>query len=131
MPRPKYWPYVTKRSTGRPRLSKLSLRDNKLILDSKELTGVKNYELKSLETTPKFSELKITLLVKLIWNNFWNNSYRDFKSYFRSFKTFNENEPTFEAMLLVLFQFVSCLMLARNSCASGDKSIIIADKSEV
>ena len=66
MPRPKYWPYVTKRSTGRPRLSKLSLRDNKLILDSKELTGVKNYELKSLETTPKFSELKITLLVKLI-----------------------------------------------------------------
>ncbi len=41
MPRPKHWPYVTKRSTRRPRLSKLSLRDNKLILDSKELTGVK------------------------------------------------------------------------------------------
>ena len=66
MPRPKYWPYVTKRSAGRPRLSKLSLRDNKLILDSKELTGVKNYELKSLETTTKFSELKITLLVELV-----------------------------------------------------------------
>lgn len=41
MPRPKHWPYVTKRSTRRLRLSKLSLRDNKLILDSKELTGVK------------------------------------------------------------------------------------------
>ena len=66
MPRPKHWPYVTKRSTRRPRLSKLSLRDNKLILDSKELTGVKNYELKSLETMTKFSELKITLLVKLV-----------------------------------------------------------------
>lgn len=66
MPRPKHWPYVTKRSTGRPRLSSLSLRDNKLILDSKELKGVKSYELKSLETTPKFSELKITLLVKLV-----------------------------------------------------------------
>lgn len=66
MPRPKNWPYVTRRSTGRPRLSKLSLRDNKLILDSKELTGVKNYELKSLETTTKFSELKITLLVELV-----------------------------------------------------------------
>lgn len=66
MPRPKHWPYVTKRSTGRPRLSKLSLRDNKLILDSKELTGVKNYELKNIETTQKFCELKITLLVKLV-----------------------------------------------------------------
>lgn len=66
MSRPKHWPYVTKKSTGRPRLSRLSLRDNKLILDSKELTGVKNYELKSLETTTKFSELKITLLVKLV-----------------------------------------------------------------
>lgn len=66
MPRPKHWPYVTKRSIGRPRLSKLSLRDNKLILDSKELTGVKNYELKNLESTSRFSELKITLLVKLV-----------------------------------------------------------------
>ena len=66
MPRPKHWPYVTKRSTRRPRLSKLSLRDNKLILDSKELTGVKNYELKNLESTTRFSELKITLLVKLV-----------------------------------------------------------------
>lgn len=65
MPRPNHWPYVAKKSKGRPRLSKLSLRDNKLILDSKELTGVKNYELKSLEAT-KFSELKITLLVKLV-----------------------------------------------------------------
>jgi hypothetical protein len=66
MPRPKHWPYVTKRSTERPRLSRLSLRDNKLILDSKELKGVKSYELKSLETTPKFSELKVTLLVELV-----------------------------------------------------------------
>ena len=66
MPRPKHWPYVTKRSKERPRLSSLSLRDNKLILDSKELTGVKNYELRSLETTTRFSELKITLLVKLV-----------------------------------------------------------------
>lgn len=66
MPKPKHWPYVAKGSTARPHLSKLSLRDNKLILDSKELTGVKNYELKSLETTTKFSELKITLLVKLV-----------------------------------------------------------------
>lgn len=65
MPRPKHWPYVTRRSTGRPRLSRLSLRDNKLILDSKELTGVKSYELKGLETTTKFSELKITLLVEV------------------------------------------------------------------
>lgn len=66
MSRPKHWPYVTKRSTGRPRLSKLSLRDNKLILDSKEITGIKNYELKNLETTTRFSELKITLLVELV-----------------------------------------------------------------
>jgi hypothetical protein len=66
MPRPKHWPYVTKRGTRRPRLSKLSLRDNKLILDSKELTGVENYELKSLKTATKFSELKITLLVELV-----------------------------------------------------------------
>lgn len=66
MPRPKHWPYVTKRNTGRPQLSRLSLRDNKLILDSKELTGVKSYELKSLEATTRFSELKITLLVKLV-----------------------------------------------------------------
>lgn len=66
MPRPKHWPYVTKRNTGRPRLSSLSFRGNKLILDSKELTGVKSYELKNLETTAKFSELKITLLVKLV-----------------------------------------------------------------
>lgn len=66
MPRPKHWPYITKRSAARPRFSKLSLRDNKLILDSKELTGVKSYELKSLEATTKFSELKITLLVKLV-----------------------------------------------------------------
>ena len=65
MPRPKHWPYVTKRSKGRPRLSSLSLRDNKLILDSKELIGVKNYELKNLETTTRFSELKITLLVEV------------------------------------------------------------------
>ena len=65
MPRPKYWPYVTKRSTRRPRLSSLSLRDNKLFLDSKEITGVKSYELKSLETTTRFSELKITLLVEV------------------------------------------------------------------
>ncbi|WP_230690510.1 hypothetical protein, partial [Streptococcus pneumoniae] len=61
-----HWPYVTKRSTERPRLSRLSLRDNKLILDSKELKGVKSYELKSLETMPKFSELKVTLLVELV-----------------------------------------------------------------
>lgn len=66
MPRPKHWPYVTKRSTGRSQLSRLSLRDNKLILDSKELIGVKNYELKSLESTTRFSELKITLLVELV-----------------------------------------------------------------
>ena len=66
MPKPKHWPYVAKGSTARPRLSSLSLRDNKLILDSKELTGVKSYELKSLEATTKFSELKITLLVKLV-----------------------------------------------------------------
>lgn len=66
MPRPKHWPYVTKRRTGRPHLSNLFLRDNELILDSKELKGIKNYELKSLETTTKFSELKITLLVKLV-----------------------------------------------------------------
>lgn len=66
MPRPKHWPYVTKKSKGRPRLSSLSLRDNKLILDSKELTGVKNYELRNLETTTRFSELKITLLVELV-----------------------------------------------------------------
>lgn len=66
MPRPKHWPYVPKRSTGRPQLSRLSFHDNKLILDSKELTGVKNYELKNLKTTPRFSELKITLLVKLV-----------------------------------------------------------------
>ena len=58
--------YVAKKSKGRPRLSSLSLRDNKLILDSKELTGVKNYELKNLETTTRFSELKITLLVELV-----------------------------------------------------------------
>jgi len=55
-----------KGSTARPRLSSLSLRDNKLILDSKELIGVKNYELKNLESTTRFSELKITLLVKLV-----------------------------------------------------------------
>lgn len=66
MPRPNHWPYVAKKSKGRPRLSKLSLRDNKLILDSKELTGVKNYELRNLETTTRFSELKITLLVELV-----------------------------------------------------------------
>ena len=66
MPKPKHWPYVAKGSTARPRLSSLSLRDNKLILDSKELIGVKNYELKSLKPTSKFSELKITLLVKLV-----------------------------------------------------------------
>lgn len=66
MPRPNHWPYVTKRSTASPRLSSLSLRDNKLILDSKELIGVKNYELKSLESTSRFSELKITLLVELV-----------------------------------------------------------------
>jgi hypothetical protein len=66
MPRPKHWPYVAKRSKGRPRLSSLSLRDNKLFLDSKEITGIKNYELKNLETTAKISELKITLLVKLV-----------------------------------------------------------------
>ena len=65
MPRPNHWPYVTKKSTAMPRLSKLSLRDNKLILDSKELTGVKNYELRNLEITTKFSELKITLLVEV------------------------------------------------------------------
>ena len=66
MPRPKHWPYVAKKSKERPRLSSLSLRDNKLILDSKELIGVKNYELKSLESTTRFSELKITLLVELV-----------------------------------------------------------------
>ena len=66
MPRPKHWPYVAKKSKRRSRLSSLSLRGNKLILDSKELTGVKNYELKSLESTTRFSELKITLLVKLV-----------------------------------------------------------------
>lgn len=66
MPKPKHWPYVAKGSTARPRLSSLSLRDNKLILDSKELIGVKNYELKSLKSTSRFSELKITLLVKLV-----------------------------------------------------------------
>ncbi|ORO99110.1 hypothetical protein B7696_06585 [Streptococcus mitis] len=66
MPRPKHWPYVTKRNTGRSRLSSLSFRGNKLILDSKELTGVKSYELKKLEARAKFSELKITLLVKLV-----------------------------------------------------------------
>ena len=66
MPRPKHWPYVTKRNIERPRFNSLRFRGNKLILDSKELKGVKSYELKSLETTPKFSELKITLLVKLV-----------------------------------------------------------------
>lgn len=66
MPRPKHWPYVAKKSKERSRLSSLSLRDNKLILDSKELIGVKNYELKSVESTTRFSELKITLLVKLV-----------------------------------------------------------------
>lgn len=66
MPRPKHWPYVTKRNTGRARLSSLSFRGNKLILDSKELTGVKSYELKNIEARAKFSELKITLLVKLV-----------------------------------------------------------------
>lgn len=66
MPRPNHWPYVTKRSTAKPRLSKLSLRDNKLILDSKELKGVKDYELKSLDASIKFSELKVTLLVELV-----------------------------------------------------------------
>ena len=66
MSRPKHWPYITKRSTARPRVSILSFRDNKLILDSKELTGVKNYELRNLETTTRFSELKITLLVELV-----------------------------------------------------------------
>lgn len=65
MPRPKHWPYVTKRSTGRPRLSSLSFRDNKLILDSKELKGVKDYELKGLDSR-KISELKVTLLVELV-----------------------------------------------------------------
>ena len=43
MPRPKHWPYVAKKNTGSPRLSSLSLRDNKLFLDSKELTGIKNF----------------------------------------------------------------------------------------
>lgn len=66
MPRPKHWPYVAKKNTGSPRLSSLSLRDNKLFLDSKELTGIKNYELKRLEETTRFSELKTTLLVKLV-----------------------------------------------------------------
>ena len=66
MPRPKHWPYVDKKNTGSPRLSSLSLSDNKLFLDSKELTGIKNYELKRLEETTRFSELKITLLVKLV-----------------------------------------------------------------
>ncbi|EGV03132.1 hypothetical protein HMPREF9954_1967 [Streptococcus infantis SK970] len=37
-----------------------------MFLDSKELTGIKNYELKRLEETTRFSELKITLLVKLV-----------------------------------------------------------------
>jgi len=66
MPRPKHWPYVAKKNTGIPRLSSLSLRDNNLFLDSKKLTGIKNYELKSLEATTRFSELTITLLVKLV-----------------------------------------------------------------
>lgn len=66
MPRPKHWPYAAKKNTGSPRLSSLSLRDNKLFLDSKELTGIKNYELKGLEETTRFSELKLTLLVKLV-----------------------------------------------------------------
>lgn len=66
MPRPKHWPYVTKKSTGRPRLSSLSLRDNKLILDSKELKGVKDYELRRRDASRKISELKVTLLVELV-----------------------------------------------------------------
>lgn len=66
MPRPKHWPYVAKRNTERPRLNRLFLRDNKLILDSKELKGVKNYELKRLDASRKFSELKVTLLVELV-----------------------------------------------------------------
>lgn len=66
MPRPKHWPYVTKRNIERPRLNSLRFRGNKLILDSKELKGVKDYELKRLDASRKFSELKVTLLVELV-----------------------------------------------------------------
>lgn len=66
MPRPKHWPYVTKRNIKRPRLNSLRFRGNRLILDSKELKGVKDYELKSLDASIKFSELKVTLLVELV-----------------------------------------------------------------
>ena len=66
MPRPKHWPYVTKRNIERPRLNSLRFRDNKLIFNSKELKGVKDYELKSIGASRKFSELKVTLLVELV-----------------------------------------------------------------
>lgn len=66
MPRPKHWPYVTKRNIERPRLNSLRFRGNKLILDSKELKGVKDYELKRRDASRKFSELKVTLLVELV-----------------------------------------------------------------
>ena len=66
MPRPKYWPYVTKRNIERPRLNSLRFRDNKLILNSNELKGVKEYELKKPDALRKFSELKVTLLVELV-----------------------------------------------------------------
>ena len=66
MPRPKHWPYVTKRNIERPRLNSLRFRDNKLIFNSKELKGVKDYELKSIGASREFSELKVTLLVELV-----------------------------------------------------------------
>jgi|GEM_PF-1590751 hypothetical protein len=66
MPRPKHWPYVIKRNIEKPRFNSLRFRGNKLILNSKELKGVKFYELKRLDVSRKFSELKVTLLVELV-----------------------------------------------------------------
>lgn len=66
MPRPKHWPYVGKRKTEKPRFNSLSFRGNELILNSKELKGVKDYELKKRDASRKISELKVTLLVELV-----------------------------------------------------------------
>ena len=66
MVRPKHWPYVGKRKTEKPRFNSLFFRGNKLILNSKELKGVKDYELKRRDASRKISELNITLLVELV-----------------------------------------------------------------
>lgn len=66
MPRPKHWPYVTKRNIEEPRFNSFRFHGNKLILDSKELKGVKDYELKRQGASRKLSELKVTILVELV-----------------------------------------------------------------